>query len=57
MWKVSPTRLEEICTSIIRAAGAPGSDARLVADHLVDNDVIGHHSHGHPVVGLHRLGS
>ena len=46
MWKVSPTRLEEICTSIIRAAGAPGSDARLVADHLVDNDVIGHHSHG-----------
>ena len=46
MWKVSPTRLEEICTSIIRSAGASGSDARLVADHLVDNDVIGHHSHG-----------
>lgn len=46
MWKVSPTRLEEICASIMRAAGAPGPDARLVADHLVQNDVIGHHSHG-----------
>ena len=46
MWKVSPNRLEETCTSIMRAAGAPGPDARLVADHLVQNDVIGHHSHG-----------
>ena len=46
MWKVSPTRLEDMCTAIMRAAGAPGSDARLVAEHLVDNDVIGHHSHG-----------
>lgn len=46
MWKVSPARLEETCNSIMRAAGAPGPDARLVAEHLVDNDVIGHHSHG-----------
>ena len=46
MWKVSPTRLEDICTAIVRAAGAPGADARLVAEHLVENDVIGHHSHG-----------
>ncbi|MXY75551.1 MAG: Ldh family oxidoreductase, partial [Acidimicrobiia bacterium] len=46
MWKVSPTRLEDVCTAIVRATGAPGSDARLVAEHLVENDVIGHHSHG-----------
>ncbi len=46
MWKVSPTRLEDMCTAILRAAGASGHDARLVADHLVDNDILGHHSHG-----------
>ena len=46
MWKVSPTRLEDICAAILRAAGASGHDARLVADHLVGNDIIGHHSHG-----------
>ena len=46
MWKVSPSRLEDMCTSIMRAAGAPGADARLVAEHLVENDLIGHHSHG-----------
>ncbi|MDE0375979.1 MAG: Ldh family oxidoreductase [bacterium] len=46
MWKVSPTRLEDTCTAIVRATGAPGADARLVAEHLVENDVIGHHSHG-----------
>lgn len=46
MWKVAPSRLEDICASIMRAAGAPDADARLVAAHLVENDLIGHHSHG-----------
>ena len=46
MWKVSPTRLEDTCTELLRAAGASADDARLVAAHLVDNDVIGHRSHG-----------
>lgn len=46
MWTVSPTRLEDTCAGLLRAAGASAHDARLVAAHLVDNDVIGHRSHG-----------
>ena len=36
----------DICATALQAAGASEPDARLVADHLVDNDTIGHHSHG-----------
>jgi len=39
-------QLEDICATALRAAGASEGDARLVADHLVDNDTVGHHSHG-----------
>ena len=38
--------LEEVVTGAFRAAGAPEEAARLVARHLVDNEVIGHPSHG-----------
>ena len=46
MQKIRRDQLEEICITALRAAGASEPDARQVADHLVDNDAIGHHSHG-----------
>lgn len=46
MQEIHSDRLEEICAAALAAAGASEADARLVADHLVDNDTIGHHSHG-----------
>ena len=46
MRKIPSKELEDICTTALRAAGASAVDARLVAHHLVDNDTIGHHSHG-----------
>lgn len=46
MWEIARDRLEDICATALRAAGASDANARVVADHLVDNDTIGHHSHG-----------
>ena len=46
MQKISSEELEGICATALQAAGASETDARLVARHLVDNDTIGHHSHG-----------
>lgn len=38
--------LEEVAYKALRAVGAPDRHARIVAAHLVENNVIGHHSHG-----------
>lgn len=46
MWTTTRTYLDEACRAAFRAAGASEADALLVARHLVDNDTIGHHSHG-----------
>lgn len=43
---ILPEDLEEVVTGAFSAAGAPQEAARLVARHLVDNEVIGHPSHG-----------
>ncbi len=45
-WIISAARLEQVCESILRSAGASEEDAQVVAEHLVENDVIGHRSHG-----------
>jgi uncharacterized oxidoreductase len=39
-------RLRELATEVLVAAGAAESDARVVADHLVDANLAGHDSHG-----------
>ncbi len=44
--KIPHHLLVDICATALRAAGASDPDATLVADHLVENDRIGHHSHG-----------
>ena len=46
MPRIQRDQLEDICATALAAAGASQADARLVADHLVDNDIIGHASHG-----------
>ena len=46
MPKISSEQLEEVCAAALQAAGASETDALVVARHLVDNDTIGHHSHG-----------
>ena len=46
MPRIRRNQLEDIRATALHAAGAPETDARLVADHLVDNDAIGRHSHG-----------
>lgn len=40
------TQLEEIGFHIFCAAGAPEEHSRIVAQHLVDNNLAGHDSHG-----------
>lgn len=44
--RVSPDRLRDFATAVYAAAGMPASDARLVADTLVQADLWGHQSHG-----------
>ena len=46
MWSISREDLAEVCETALVAAGAPEDAARVVTGHLVDNDTIGHHSHG-----------
>ena len=46
MRRIQSEELKDICAAALRATGASDADALVVAGHLVDNDVIGHHSHG-----------
>jgi uncharacterized oxidoreductase len=43
---INHTRLTDIATGIMAAAGAPEDKARLVAEHLVEANLKGHDSHG-----------
>src|SRR5262249_14972636 len=38
--------LRELSFRIFEAAGMPAADARIVADHLVTSNLVGHDSHG-----------
>ena len=42
----SPDRLRDFATTVYAAAGMPETDARVVADTLVQADLWGHQSHG-----------
>ena len=44
--RVSPDRLRDFATTVYAAAGMPETDARVVADTLVQADLWGHQSHG-----------
>jgi LDH2 family malate/lactate/ureidoglycolate dehydrogenase len=44
--RVHHERLLEFCAAVYASAGMPGTDARLVADTLVQADLWGHQSHG-----------
>ena len=46
MPRIRREHLEDMCATALQAGGASDAAARVVADHLVDNDTIGHHSHG-----------
>lgn len=39
-------QLEKICFHLLSAAGAPEDHSRIVAQHLADNNLAGHDSHG-----------
>jgi LDH2 family malate/lactate/ureidoglycolate dehydrogenase len=44
--RIDPDRLIEFATAVYAAQGMPATDARLVADTLVQADLWGHQSHG-----------
>src|ERR1700752_4369867 len=44
--RIDATRLIDFATAVYASAGLPESDARLVADTLVQADLWGHQSHG-----------
>jgi LDH2 family malate/lactate/ureidoglycolate dehydrogenase len=44
--RIDPDPLIEFATAVYAAQGMPGTDARLVADTLVQADLWGHQSHG-----------
>lgn len=48
---VAADRLTDVAAAVLRAAGVPDADARVVAESLVDADLRGIHSHG-----VNRLG-
>jgi len=43
---VTHTSLRQVAAAILTAAGSPAAEAKLVADHLVDANLMGHDSHG-----------
>jgi LDH2 family malate/lactate/ureidoglycolate dehydrogenase len=52
--RVNHERLLDFCTAVYAGAGMPESDARLVADTLVQADLWGHQSHGVLRLGWYR---
>jgi len=38
--------LNSVCFHILHAAGVPEEEARIVAEHLVKSNLVGHDSHG-----------
>ena len=43
---VTHTSLRQLVLAILHAAGSPDNEAKMVADHLVDANLLGHDSHG-----------
>jgi uncharacterized oxidoreductase len=43
---VTDFSLRQLVTAILEGAGSPANDAQMVADHLVDANLLGHDSHG-----------
>lgn len=46
MPNVAPAPLTEFATAILEKSGLPEGQARIVADHLVESNLMGHDSHG-----------
>ena len=46
MIAVTDASLRDLIATLLQRAGAPGGEARAVADHLVDANMLGHDSHG-----------
>ena len=46
MRRTQSKQLKDISPAALRIAGASEADTLVVAGHLVDNSVIGHHAHG-----------
>jgi len=51
--EVKADRLSELAAAVLRSVGVPDSDARIVADSLVDADLRGIHSHGVGRLGIY----
>ena len=48
----SPAKLESLVAALFRAAGSGDEEARTIAEHLVDSNLVGHDSHG--IVRVHK---
>lgn len=48
----NPAQVESLVAAIFRAAGSSGAEARTIAEHLVDSNLVGHDSHG--IVRVHK---
>ncbi len=44
--RIDATRLRDFAKAVYASAGMPAADARLVADTIVQDDLLGHQSHG-----------
>ncbi len=44
--RISPTSLERLAAGIFQAAGSSAGEAKIVGDHLVEANLVGHDSHG-----------
>src|SRR5687767_10955216 len=43
---IAPAPLRDLVEAIFEAAGSADAEARLVADHLIEANLMGHDSHG-----------
>ena len=48
----NPAQVESLVAAVFRAAGSSGEEARTIAGHLVDSNLVGHDSHG--IVRVHN---
>ena len=47
-----PAQVESLVAAVFRAAGSSDEEARTIAEHLVDSNLVGHDSHG--IVRVHK---
>ena len=48
----NPQQVESLVAAVFRAAGSNDEEARTIAEHLVDSNLVGHDSHG--IVRVHK---